>query len=56
LPRAALANAKVDKTFADGGMDLFSPDEETPEAASALLVREIKLWGDVIRSNRIAAE
>jgi tripartite-type tricarboxylate transporter receptor subunit TctC len=54
--RAALADAKVQKTFADGGMDEFSADEETPEAASALLKREIKLWGDVIRANHIAAE
>jgi len=54
--RAALADAKVDKIFADGGMDLYPQDEETPEAASALLKREIKLWGDVIRSNHIAAQ
>jgi tripartite-type tricarboxylate transporter receptor subunit TctC len=54
--RAALADAKVQKTFADGGMDEFSPGEATPEAASALLKREIKLWGDVIRANKIAAQ
>jgi tripartite-type tricarboxylate transporter receptor subunit TctC len=54
--RAALADAKVDKTFADGGMDLFAPGEETPEAASALLKREIKLWGEVIRDNHIAGQ
>ena len=54
--RAALADAKVQKTFADSGMDLFPPGEETPEAASALLKREIKLWGDVIRNNQIAAQ
>jgi len=54
--RAALADAKVQKTFADGGMDLFPPGEETPEAASALLKREIKLWGEVIRANQIAAQ
>jgi tripartite-type tricarboxylate transporter receptor subunit TctC len=54
--RAALADAKVDKTFADGGMDLFPPGEETPEAASALLKREIKLWGEVIRDNHIAGQ
>jgi hypothetical protein len=35
-------------------MDPFPPEEETPEAASALLKREIKLWGDVIRANHIA--
>jgi tripartite-type tricarboxylate transporter receptor subunit TctC len=54
--RAALADAKVQKLFADGGMDEFGADEETPEAASALLTREIKLWGDVIRDNHIAAQ
>jgi len=51
--RAALADAKVQKTFADNGMDLFPESEETPEAAAALLKREIKLWGDVIRANNI---
>ena len=54
--RAALADAKVDKTVAEGGMDLYQEDEETPEAASALLKREIKLWGDVIRTNHIATQ
>jgi tripartite-type tricarboxylate transporter receptor subunit TctC len=54
--RAALADAKVQKTYADGGMDLYPPEEETPEAAAALLKREIKLWGDVIRTNHIAAQ
>jgi hypothetical protein len=37
-------------------MDLFAPEEQTPEAASTLLSREIKLWGDVIRANNIAAQ
>src|SRR6516162_2956847 len=41
--RAGLADGKLRKTFADGGMDEYSTDEETPEAASALLKREIKL-------------
>ena len=52
--RTALADARVQKTFADGGMDLYSSAEETPEAAAALLKREIKLWGDVIRANHIS--
>ena len=51
-----LADAKVNKTFAEAGMDRYPQDEETPEAASALLKREIKLWGDVIRANHIAAQ
>jgi len=52
--RIALVDPKLDKTFADGGMDLFGPNDETPEAASALLKREIEVWGDVIRTNHIA--
>ena len=36
-------------------MDPYPEEEETPEAASALLKREVKLWGDVIRANNIAA-
>ena len=54
--RHALADAKVKKIFAEGGMDLFPPGQETPEAASALLKSEIKLWGDVIRANNITAQ
>ena len=54
--RVALADAKVQKTFADSGMDEYSTDEETPEVAAALLKREIGLWGGVIRSNNIAAQ
>jgi tripartite-type tricarboxylate transporter receptor subunit TctC len=54
--RVALADAKLRKTYNDGGMDLYPQDEETPEAASALLKREIKLWGDVIRANHIATQ
>ncbi|MBM3528220.1 MAG: tripartite tricarboxylate transporter substrate binding protein [Alphaproteobacteria bacterium] len=53
--RAAMADERVKKTFSEGGMDPFPAAEMTPEAASALLTREIKLWGDVIRSNNIAA-
>jgi tripartite-type tricarboxylate transporter receptor subunit TctC len=54
--RAALADAKVQKTFADGGMDEFGADEEKPEDAAVLLKREIALWGEVIRANHIAAQ
>jgi len=54
--RAALADPKVQKSFADGGMDEFGPGEQTPEAASVLLKSEIKLWGEVIRANKIAAQ
>jgi tripartite-type tricarboxylate transporter receptor subunit TctC len=51
--RAALTDERVKKTFAESGMDLFPPDQMTPEAAGALLTREIKLWGEVIKANGI---
>jgi tripartite-type tricarboxylate transporter receptor subunit TctC len=54
--RVALTDAKLRKTFSDGGMDLYSQDRETPEASRALLKDQIKLWGDVIRANHIAAQ
>src|SRR5215470_13165820 len=54
--RAALADPKAQQIFAEGGMDPYPPDELTPAAASALLKREIKLWGDLIRANNIAAQ
>jgi tripartite-type tricarboxylate transporter receptor subunit TctC len=53
--RVALADPKLQKTYADGGIVEYPPDQETPEAAAALLKREIVLWGDVIRANHIAA-
>jgi tripartite-type tricarboxylate transporter receptor subunit TctC len=54
--RIALADAKLRKTFNDGGMDLYPDDEETPEAAGALLTAEVKRWGDVVRVNHIATQ
>jgi len=37
-------------------MELYPADEWTPEAAAALLSREINLWSDVIRTNDIPAQ
>ncbi len=54
--RAALADERVMKVFAESGMEEFPKDQETPEAAAALLKREIALWGDVIRSNNISGQ
>jgi tripartite-type tricarboxylate transporter receptor subunit TctC len=54
--RTALADERVLKIFAEGGMQEFPADQETPEAASALLKREIALWGDVIRNNNITGQ
>lgn len=53
--RHALADARVQKTFADGGMEIFPANQQTPEAAAALLKSELKLWGDVIKANNITA-
>ena len=52
----ALEDPKLRKTYTDGGMDLYSAGQETPEAATALLKSEVKLWGDVIRANHIATQ
>jgi tripartite-type tricarboxylate transporter receptor subunit TctC len=54
--RTALKDPKVRKTYSEGGLDFYPDSEETPEAAAALLKSEIKLWGDVVRENNIAAQ
>lgn len=54
--RSALADERVRKVFADSGMEEFPDDQETPEAAGALLKKEIALWGDVIRANNITGQ
>jgi len=54
--RDALADARVRKTFADGGMDVFPGEEQTPDATRALLKREVKLWSEAIRANNITAQ
>jgi tripartite-type tricarboxylate transporter receptor subunit TctC len=54
--RHALSDEKVIKTFAKSGMDIYPASEWTPEAAAALLAREIKLWREVIAANNIPAQ
>jgi tripartite-type tricarboxylate transporter receptor subunit TctC len=54
--RTALADQKVQKIFAETGMQEFPADQETPEDATALLKREIALWGDVIHTNNITGQ
>jgi tripartite-type tricarboxylate transporter receptor subunit TctC len=54
--RTALADPKVKKLYADGGMDEYPADQETPEASAALLKSEIALWGNVIRENHIGGQ
>jgi tripartite-type tricarboxylate transporter receptor subunit TctC len=52
--RAALVDARVVKTFTEGGMDIYASEDQTPQYAEELLKREIKMWGEVIRANHIA--
>jgi tripartite-type tricarboxylate transporter receptor subunit TctC len=54
--RTALADPKLKQTYAEGGIVEYPPDQETPEAAAALLKSEIPLWGDVIRTNHISGQ
>jgi tripartite-type tricarboxylate transporter receptor subunit TctC len=54
--RTALADPKLQKTYADGGIYEYPADQETPEASAALLKNEIALWGQVIRDNHIAGQ
>jgi hypothetical protein len=46
---AALAGAKLQKIFADGGMDEHPPEEETPEARP-------RCSAEVIRANHISGQ
>jgi tripartite-type tricarboxylate transporter receptor subunit TctC len=54
--RAAMADERLLKTYAEGGMDRYPPEEMTPEAAGALLKGEVALWGEVIRANKISGQ
>jgi tripartite-type tricarboxylate transporter receptor subunit TctC len=54
--RTALADPKLQKTYADGGIYEYPADQETPEASAALLKSEIALWGKVIRDNHIRGQ
>jgi tripartite-type tricarboxylate transporter receptor subunit TctC len=54
--RTAMGDERLLKTYAEGGMDRYPPEEMTPEAAAALLKHEVVLWGDVIRTNHISTQ
>ncbi|HLH89876.1 MAG TPA: tripartite tricarboxylate transporter substrate binding protein [Xanthobacteraceae bacterium] len=51
--RATMADPKVKERFAANGFEPFPDDQMTPEAAAALLEREIPQWGEVIKANHI---
>lgn len=54
--RTAMNDERLLKTFAEGGMDRYPPEQMTPEAAAALLKLEVPLWGEVIRTNHITGQ
>ena len=51
--RAALADPKVAKAFAETATRVFPPEQQTPEALAAFLGKEIQRWGEVIRAGKI---
>ncbi len=52
----ALTDQKVVRLFTEGGMELYPPDQWTPDAAAAMLKAEVKRWGDVVRANNIQGQ
>jgi tripartite-type tricarboxylate transporter receptor subunit TctC len=51
--RTALTDPKLKKLYANDGLDQYPPEQETPEASAALLKKEVKRWGEVVRANKI---
>lgn len=56
---AAFEEVLKDQNLVDGwarmGIDLYPPEQRTPEAARTILRQEIERWGRVIRENKIEA-
>jgi tripartite-type tricarboxylate transporter receptor subunit TctC len=49
----AVADPAILKNWAAQGIDVFPPEQRTPEAAEAFFKSEIARWGEVIRNNHI---
>jgi tripartite-type tricarboxylate transporter receptor subunit TctC len=54
--RNAVADPAIVKNWAEQGIDVFPPDQRSPEAAETFFKSEIARWGDVIRANDIHLE
>jgi tripartite-type tricarboxylate transporter receptor subunit TctC len=53
---AAMADPAVQKRFADLGLDMPPPDQQTPEALGALQKAEIAKWWPIIKAAGIKTE
>jgi tripartite-type tricarboxylate transporter receptor subunit TctC len=54
--RNAVADPTIVKDWAAQGIDVFPPDQRSPEAAETFFKSEIARWGEVIRANDIHLE
>ena len=52
----ALAALTMRARLADGGKEIFPPDQQTPEALRALQKSEIEKWWPIIKAAGIKAE
>ncbi|HEY6721963.1 MAG TPA: tripartite tricarboxylate transporter substrate-binding protein, partial [Burkholderiales bacterium] len=52
----ALADAKVRASLADQGMEIFPPEQQTPEALGALQKAEIEKWWPIIKAANLKVE
>lgn len=51
--RNAVTDPAIVKNWAAQGVEVFPPDQRSPEAAEAFFKSEIARWGEVIRANGI---
>jgi tripartite-type tricarboxylate transporter receptor subunit TctC len=54
--RNAVADPAIVNNWAAQGIDVFPPDQRSPQAAETFFKSEIARWGDVIRANDIHLE
>jgi tripartite-type tricarboxylate transporter receptor subunit TctC len=52
----ALADATVRQRLADLGMEIFPPDQQTPEVLSALHKAEAEKWWPIIKAANISGQ